>query len=158
MCSWSKIIKTKGSNKIIWPFFWIILFFAVDRLAKILSLRFLSDEGVFVIPNILGLVLERNQGIAYSIPLTGIYLVVVLIIIVMALVAVAVKAYRKKEINVVISIGLIIPGAVSNLFDRLQYGYVVDMLVLTKWPVFNIADLMILAGGIWLIIIYLQKK
>ena len=136
----------------------IILFFIVDRIAKILSLQLLPDEGIFVIQNIVGLVLERNQGIAYSIPLSGINLTIVLVIIIIALVVLAIKAYRKKEINVVISMGLIITGAFSNLLDRLQYGYVVDMLVLTRWPVFNIADLMILVGGIWLVIIYLRKN
>ncbi|XOU94404.1 MAG: signal peptidase II [Candidatus Kerfeldbacteria bacterium] len=158
MRGWSEIIKNIYINKIFWPFFGILILFFIDRLSKILSIKYLSDEGFFLIPNTTGFVLEWNQGIAYSIPLSGIYLIFILILIILILGALAVKAYRQHKNNIVLSIGLIIAGATSNLIDRFMYDNVIDILVLTKWPVFNIADLMILAGGIWLVTIYLKKK
>jgi len=159
MCSWSKIIKTTNNKiKIFWLFFGILIFFIIDRLSKILSIKFLSTDGVFLFSDKVGLILENNQGISYSIPFSGIYLIIAIIAIIAGLVYLGIRAYARQEINVVISVALIIAGAVSNLFDRIQYGYVIDMLVLIKWPVFNIADIMILVGGIWLIIIYLKKK
>lgn len=47
---------------------------------------------------------------------------------------------------------LVSAGAVGNGLDRLLRGYVVDFLYLHHWPVFNVADIYITAGGILLLI------
>jgi lipoprotein signal peptidase len=43
-------------------------------------------------------------------------------------------------------LGLAFGGAASNLLDILQRRYVVDFIHLGWWPVFNLADVAILAG------------
>ena len=43
-------------------------------------------------------------------------------------------------------LGLQMGGAVGNLIDRIQVGYVVDFIDLTFWPVFNVADSAICVG------------
>ena len=40
----------------------------------------------------------------------------------------------------------IIAGALGNLCDRIRLGYVIDMLDLKWWPVFNVADICITVG------------
>ena len=40
----------------------------------------------------------------------------------------------------------ILSGAVANLIDRVQTGYVVDFFDFRIWPVFNVADIAIVAG------------
>lgn len=42
---------------------------------------------------------------------------------------------------------LVLAGAAGNLLDRLARGYVVDFLHLEHWPVFNLADVFIVAGA-----------
>ncbi|MDD6924073.1 MAG: signal peptidase II [Veillonellaceae bacterium] len=42
---------------------------------------------------------------------------------------------------------LLASGAVGNMIDRIQYGYVIDFFDLHIWPVFNIADIAIVAGA-----------
>ena len=37
-------------------------------------------------------------------------------------------------------------GALGNLLDRLNYGYVIDFIDFKIWPVFNIADSAIVIG------------
>jgi signal peptidase II len=60
-----------------------------------------------------------------------------------------------------LSLGLIIGGAIGNLIDRIQLGYVVDFIdVYYKnwhWPAFNVADsaiscgvVLLLLDGLWL--------
>ena len=44
--------------------------------------------------------------------------------------------------------GLIIGGALGNLADRILLGFVVDFVDLRIWPVFNVADVAIVAGAI----------
>lgn len=43
-------------------------------------------------------------------------------------------------------LGLALGGAGSNLADRILRGGVVDFVDLRVWPVFNLADVAILAG------------
>ncbi len=49
---------------------------------------------------------------------------------------------------------MIVAGALGNLCDRLRLGYVVDMIDLKWWPVFNVADIGITVGitimAIWM--------
>ncbi len=47
---------------------------------------------------------------------------------------------------------LLLSGALSNLFDRLHYGCVIDFIDLKFWPVFNLADIFICLGVFLLII------
>lgn len=53
------------------------------------------------------------------------------------------------------AVSLILGGAIGNLIDRLNYGYVIDFLLFYirsyHWPAFNIADSAITCGAIILI-------
>lgn len=42
--------------------------------------------------------------------------------------------------------GLLVGGAVGNLIDRIDTGYVVDFFDFRVWPIFNIADIAIVIG------------
>jgi signal peptidase II len=45
-----------------------------------------------------------------------------------------------------LGIALLFAGAMGNLIDRVFRGFVVDFVKLPHWPVFNVADVAILAG------------
>ncbi len=42
---------------------------------------------------------------------------------------------------------LLLGGALGNLMDRARWGYVLDFLELPNFPVFNVADVAIVAGA-----------
>lgn len=138
-------------------FFLVSAFFVIDRVSKWLAWHVLPADGLFAVPGVVGLTLERNQGIAYSIPLPLVLLILVTGSIIILLFALLVRAYRRRELSVVFFYGLIIIGACSNLLDRLRYGYVIDMIVLTGWPVFNLSDVFIASGAAGLIGILLRS-
>jgi signal peptidase II len=56
----------------------------------------------------------------------------------------------KKNILIVIGLLLILGGAIGNLYDRINYGYVIDFIYLNfaefYWPAFNVADSAISVG------------
>ena len=56
--------------------------------------------------------------------------------------------------------GLIIIGAVSNLLDRILYQGVVDFINIEWFTVFNIADIYISLGVIWILIfeLFIRNK
>jgi signal peptidase II len=62
----------------------------------------------------------------------------------------------------VISLALILGGAVGNVIDRVLHGYVIDFIDVYygsyHWPAFNIADSAICVGAVMLIIDSFKKK
>ena len=56
-----------------------------------------------------------------------------------------------RVITLRIALGLIVGGAVGNLFDRVRAGEVVDFISVGWWPSFNIADSAISVGMFLLI-------
>jgi len=55
-----------------------------------------------------------------------------------------------------LALGMQMSGALGNLIDRLNYGYVIDFVSLGRFPVFNVADASISMGvvalllGVWI--------
>ena len=64
------------------------------------------------------------------------------------------KAVKQKKFFLVFSLFLIIVAGLSNFFDRLYYGFVIDFIWLKILPasIFNIADVIIIGGIICLIL------
>lgn len=65
-----------------------------------------------------------------------------------------------KERATFFALSLIFSGALGNLIDRLRFGYVIDFLdahykEVYHWPVFNVADSVIVVGvGILMLVTY----
>jgi signal peptidase II len=57
-----------------------------------------------------------------------------------------------------LSMALVLGGAVGNLVDRLNQGYVTDFISLLNIPVFNLADLSVLIGFMLLFIDLWRKE
>lgn len=53
-----------------------------------------------------------------------------------------------------LSLAMIISGALGNFYDRLIQGYVVDFIefAFVKFPVFNVADILVTVGCALMII------
>lgn len=56
------------------------------------------------------------------------------------------------------ALGLLIGGALGNLYDRIFRSYVVDFLDFKVWPIFNIADSAICVGIGFLLIAGFQEE
>ena len=58
-----------------------------------------------------------------------------------------------------LALGLQLGGALGNLIDRLQQGYVTDFMDFGPWPVWNIADLAVVSGTALLVwIMYREER
>ena len=125
----------------------IILF---DQLTKFIVEKYLYFKQITVIDNILLLTYVQNRGGAWGIfndiPLLFIFLIPV---VVGFLIYYGIKSKTKLEI---LSVNMIIGGALGNYIDRLVRGYVVDFIDFRIWPVFNVADIFVVGGGILLVL------
>lgn len=133
-----------------------LILFIIDRLSKYLALDYLS-EGFFCCQNWLGLKIFFNEGIAFGYPMPVIVSLVLSFIIIIALGAAVIKNYHNYTAIIILSIALIIIGAVSNLLDRLYFGQVIDFINIGPWPVFNLSDIFIMIGVGTIIVIKLKK-
>lgn len=108
-------------------------------------------QSVPFIPHVMDLTYTRNTGAAFSF-LAGTDLTWLLALISLgASVAVAVLIWRrlfKKPLGM-LTLSLILAGAVGNLIDRAMLGYVTDMFATTfiNFAVFNVADICVTVGG-----------
>jgi signal peptidase II len=95
-----------------------------------------------------------NSGISFSQLSDAGSVVVVLVAAVSTAVAVALfvapPRYR-------LALGVILGGALGNLIDRLRYdGAVLDFIGIWKWPSFNVADMAVVFGTLWLAFLLLR--
>lgn len=67
----------------------------------------------------------------------------------LTIVALSIAAYERRKRAApweVLGFTLILAGALGNALDRLARGYVIDFIHLSHWPVFNVADILVVAG------------
>lgn len=134
----------------------------VDQLTKWWAVNDLTDGPIHVVWT-LDFTLAHNTGAAFSSaqafgPLIG--------ILALALVAGLVWVGRAIDNRPgAVSLGLVLGGAMGNLCDRifregdgLLGGPVVDFIDLGWWPIFNVADMSIVIGGILLLLFGLREE
>ncbi|SFM81640.1 signal peptidase II [Thermodesulforhabdus norvegica] len=145
--------------------FWITGLFVLmlDQLSKRLVRETLPVGSASpVIPGFFNLVHVENPGVAFSILADNPTLLTRLILILIALIAVVVlntvvaRSGDNPGRGLLIPYGLILGGALGNLYDRITRGMVTDFLDFyigdLHWPAFNLADGAITVGAIFLII------
>jgi signal peptidase II len=131
-----------------------VFFVAIDRFLKTLATKGFFDQPAKIIGDLFTWYFSANKYIAFSLPLGGVLLNILVAAIIMFLVYFWLIYYKKGEYLLIVSLTLIISGAISNLLDRLKFGYVVDYFDVKWFTIFNLADVMIVAGVI-LIFFYL---
>lgn len=110
---------------------------------------------VTVIPGLLSITHSSNTGAAFGL-LRGSGQVVFLAALVIVVLIAAWFFYTREQMGAwsFVGLGLVIGGAAGNLADRVFRGKVIDFMDLGWWPVFNLADIAIVAGVIIVVIAY----
>ena len=118
-----------------------------DRITKIWAL--METPRFTVVPGIFGVRFARNTGAAFSMFSSGPWLVsaraVALIIAVMAVLV----TDRKMDKWTRLGLWLVVAGGLGNVYDRLAYGFVVDMIevLFMDFAIFNVADICVCCGA-----------
>jgi len=129
-----------------------LLIVAADQLSKV-WIRSYPEEQLISEAGFFRIIHTHNTGAAFglfqghSFALTIVASVGIAVILLYAL-----FIYRRFPIleNRLgrLALGLILGGAVGNLIDRLNLGYVTDFIDIGVWPTFNIADSAVTVGVI----------
>ncbi|MFQ5724144.1 MAG: signal peptidase II [Terriglobia bacterium] len=140
--------------------------FLLDQASKALVARTLAaGELRRVLPGFFNLTHTRNPGAAFGLlsnsdsPWAGAFLI---LFSVAALALVWSLLWRGPARLAGVGLGLILGGALGNLFDRLRAGSVVDFLDFHvggyHWPAFNLADSAIVVGAAALLAEILRSR
>lgn len=145
------------------PLLLAAIIIALDRLSKIwVDHNVARGSFITVIPGIFRISHVFNTGAAFSLFAESLSPVVVrnaLIVFSIAAVIVVLGMIWQtgKQFSLTgIALGLILGGAIGNLYDRIRFSYVVDFLEVKifhyHWPDFNVADSAIVVGACLLLL------
>lgn len=145
-------------NQTIWntALFSAVFLVIVDRFLKSLAQLYWQQypQEIF---NFLYIGFFKNQFIAFSLDtiVNPLFFIIPIFIILLTYFFYTLKRQRLIEASALV---YIVAGAMSNLYDRLLYGSVIDYLDLKFFTVFNLADMMICGGVFFLVYRNLFKK
>ena len=139
------------------PYFLIVFVVLIlDRATKaLIHAMFPLHSSYRVIDGFFDITYVRNTGVAFGIfSSTSAQWKAALLSLFTAAAVVMVVVYSMKSSAgnrlLQVALGLILGGALGNLYDRITYGYVIDFLEFYAgsyhWPTFNIADAAISTG------------
>ncbi|MGE3271305.1 MAG: signal peptidase II [Chloroflexota bacterium] len=126
---------------------------ALDRWTKQLATDLLLNSGARSVPVIgeyIRLTYVENRGAAFGVLQNQTAFFILVGVIVISVIIASYRYIPEPSWILNICLGLQMGGAIGNLIDRIQVGYVVDFIDLTFWPVFNIADSAICVGVVGL--------
>ena len=135
----------------------------LDRLSKVwITNHIASGHNITVIPGVFRLSHVYNTGAAFSLFAESLsphmvrnFLIgfsILAVIVVLGMIWRVGRAFSATGV----ALGLILGGAIGNLYDRIRFSYVVDFLevkiVHYHWPDFNVADSCIVVGACLLLL------
>ncbi len=120
----------------------------LDQVSKAILVASLEPgRSVTVIPSVLDLTYTTNTGAAFGILQgSGGLVVLAALLVVMVLLVWFFWTREGRHLLMFVGLGLVVGGALGNLVDRLFRGRVIDFIDFRWWPVFNVADIAIVAG------------
>ncbi|NOY59887.1 MAG: signal peptidase II [Calditrichaeota bacterium] len=161
---------------------WIPLFVLILDQATKLTVKATMElyQSIPILGNFFRLTFVENSGMAFGISIRDNTFFTVFSIIASFAILIYLFNMRGEHIYVRVSMAVIFGGAIGNLTDRLIRGRVVDFLdfeffdihipafhflfinfpgySMTRWPVFNVADMAVTIGMVMLFIFILQEK
>ncbi|NLJ73342.1 MAG: signal peptidase II [Syntrophomonadaceae bacterium] len=124
-------------------FLWLVL----DRVSKLVIINnFTLGDSITIIPGIFNLTFIQNQGAAFGILQGKLWFFIWAAFLVIGLICYYNILYKPAVFMQYMS-GLIVAGALGNLIDRIFYNGVIDFLSFGWFPIFNVADIGIVAGS-----------
>jgi signal peptidase II len=122
-----------------------LMLLLIDQTSKLL----LKNKNFFIFNHV------ENKGILLGLlPRNSALIIIITLLFIIAL---SYLLWCSKNPYSKLSITFIISGLLSNLLDRLFFGFVIDYIDLKFWPVFNLADTFIIFGVIGIISHIIRK-
>lgn len=136
-----------------------VICFVLDYASKQLIITdIMNPPEIIQITSFFNIVLAWNTGVSFSLfDSYGVTGTNILIAVSSSITLVfLIWLYKTKSPWMTSALGMVIGGALGNLYDRIAYGAVIDFLDFhlngLSWPAFNFADTFIAIGVIYILI------
>lgn len=146
-------------NALLWAAGWCALIL-LDLQTKAAAVRALQGKPPIILVNgVLELLYVQNTGAAFSLLENAQWLFILIAVAAVLLISVFLirlpKTKRYQPLHILLT--FISAGAVGNLIDRIQLGYVRDFIYFSiiDFPVFNVADIYVTVSTALLVILVL---
>lgn len=130
-----------------------ILLIVIDQVVKFLVRANIPlGDSVPFLPHVLELTYVQNTGAAFSLLAEHTWILTLISVLVVIVMVIALwKKVLTHPLGVVPAV-LVLSGGLGNLIDRIAFGYVTDMFrtLFMNFAVFNVADICITVGAVWL--------
>ncbi len=128
----------------------------VDQILKLIIFNTIGASGqtINLIPGILQLTYVENTGAAFGFFNARLFLIIFDILIMFFIIKILLDKKYPLNDKAKTGLSLIISGGIGNLIDRIFRGFVIDYIDITQiidYPVFNFADILVVAGVILII-------
>lgn len=154
----NELIMKKNNKKNIAILIAMFFLLTLDRFLKILSYQN-KHNPIIIIKNWFNFNFAANKFIAFSLPLFNDWALKFLIITIIIILTVwLISNWQQKNYLLSFLLLFILIGAISNLWDRLTYGFVIDYFDVPFFTVFNLADAMIVLGVFGILILTIHKN
>lgn len=131
----------------------VLLVIFLTRILAYWTMHALGTSEIIVIPEILKFTYVQNFGAGFGIFEGEKVLLISVSVLLFILITYYVVSKKKSiKLSTLIPLALIAGGGISNVADRLQFGYVVDYINVycIDYPVFNLADICVVVGVFWI--------
>lgn len=151
----------EGERKLVVTFILAVLsLVALDQFSKYKAVVHLKEMRTFpIIQNVFHFTYVENEGAAFGILQNKrLFFIMITLVVLLGISYYYLKMPKKKPYNRIrLCLILIFSGALGNLIDRIRLGYVVDFFDfrLINFPVFNVADVCVVIGTIFLSLLIL---
>lgn len=116
-------------------------------------------EYINVFYNLVYLKYSQNSWIAFSIPLTWLFLKIITILIIISIFIYYLKYESIKKNKLIdLSFWLILAGALANAYERIFNWIVIDFIWVQYFAIFNLADSFISIWVILYLLVEMRKK
>lgn len=129
----------------------LIVFFT--RILAYWGVFFLKGNPISLIGDVLYLSYVENYGAAFGIFQDAkIFLITLAVALFLVITYYVISKRKTIERNLIIPLSMIAGGGISNVADRIRFGFVVDYIDvrIIRYPVFNLADICVVLGVFWL--------
>lgn len=106
-----------------------------------------EDRELMIAGDWLSFLYVRNTGVAFGLFQNASSIFIFTSLLITLAIIVAYVWYLPNRLGwLQFCVGLIVGGAIGNVIDRVQYGYVIDFVKVGWFPIFNIADSAVTVG------------
>ena len=130
----------------------VMLLVGCDHGTKHAAQSSLARGAMELVPGVLDLRLTENHDTAFSLlSRFGVHGASTALMVLASLTVLGIAGYWFARRNVAsrweqAGLAMVLAGGLGNLIDRAVRGYVVDFIHVHRWPVFNVADIAVVAG------------